>query len=122
MKKRLLLVLFMFITVIGLTGCMNKNYEELDQQELYRNVIADTYNDYKGKYYKISGDISMIEDNALRIQGYVSLQYKVVFKNTKELKNLKVGDKVTVTGRITEIYKVDNKPTTIVVDDGKLVK
>ena len=121
MKKKLLLILLMFVVVIGLTGCNKaKNAQELNQKEFYNAVQSNDYKKYEGNYYKISGDVNLIGEGFVQIHGMYNLQFKISFKNKDDAKNFELGNKAEVTGKIKEIFKVENKPTTIVVEDARL--
>ena len=121
MKKRILFILLMFIAVIGLTGC-GKNATELKQDEFYKAIesnVDEANKTYLNKTYKITGTINLVENSDIRIYGRGNLQFKIEFKNKEDFSNLKSGDTIEVVGKITEIIKVDNKPTTIVVKNSK---
>ena len=121
MKKKLLLIVVMFIAVIGLSGC-GKNATELKQEEFYRAIesnVTEANKTYLNKTYKISGTVNLVENSDIRIYGVGNLQYKIEFKNKEDFSGIKPGDTVEVIGKITEINKVDNKPTTIIVKKAK---
>lgn len=121
--KKIVLILLMFIAVIGLTGCSTAgNAKELKQEDFYNDIQNNDYKKYIGNYYKISGTVNLIESNDIRIYGINNLQFKIVFKNSDEIKKVKATEKYEFVGKIKEIHKIDNKPTTIVVEDGRLSK
>ena len=127
MKKRLLLVLFMFITVIGLTGCVIdldknkiKNANDINYNEAYDDINSNinVANDkYLNKYFIFQSKVDSIDEKGARMAGNGRIQLTVTFKNKKELKKFSTGDAIRFVGKITEIIKVDNKPRTLVISN-----
>jgi len=119
--KKILYILLVAIIVLSLTGCTISKERMLEKsKKIYVDELREELEvnfkkakkKYKGNIYEIDAGVISIEEDFAKIAlgdyGFYDKEYLEVHFKDKDLEKLKVGERITFVGKISDISKEDN--------------